>query len=129
MQLYGQPGRLRLVVVAPTGKKTIETGDVERLLNQVVRGLGDIVRQDKPRVRIWPAQLSVPGFAPTFHRLTRRPEPPGRPSQWVLMAGPAQVEGQQILLGLAIHADQANKWEQLTLKPLEWGEFLDTDEV
>ena len=73
LQLYGQPGRLRLVVVAPTGKKTIETGEVERLLNQVVRGLGDIVRQDKPRVRIWPAQLSIPGFAPTFHRLTRRP--------------------------------------------------------
>lgn len=122
--VQGQPGRLRLVVVAPVGKKTIESGDVEGVLNQVVRGLGDLVRQDKPRVRIWPAQLTTPGFAPTFHRLTRRPEPPGRASQWVLLAGPAQVEGQQILLGLAFYADQANKLEQLTLKPLEWDEVL-----
>ena len=123
--VQGQPGRLRLVVVAPTGKKAIDSSDVEGLLNQVVRGLGEISRQDRPRVRIWPAQLSNQGFAPTFHRLTHRPEPAGRASPWILMAGPAQAEGQQILLGLAFYADQPNKFEQLTLKPLEWCVVLD----
>ena len=125
--VQGQPGRLRLVAVAPVGKKTVEASEVDALLNQVVRGLGDIVRQDKPRIRIWPAQLTIPGFAPSFHRLTRRPEPAGRASPWVLLAGPANAEGQQILLGLAFYADQPNKMEQLTLKPLEWAELLDID--
>jgi hypothetical protein len=124
LAVQGLPGRLRLVVVAPTGKKSIDSSDVEGLLNQVVRGLGDIARQDRPRVRIWPTQLSNQGFAPTFHRLTHRPEPAGRASPWVLLAGPAHAEGQQILLGMAFYADQANKFERLTLKPLEWGEVL-----
>ena len=47
------------MVVAPVGKKHIDSGDVEALLNQMVRGTGDaIAHQDRPRVRIWPAQLS-----------------------------------------------------------------------
>ena len=73
--LHGHPMRVRLVVLAPMGKRPLPAnGAVEPLLDQVLRGLGDIARQDRPRLRVWPPQLSSQGFAPTFFRLTRRPE-------------------------------------------------------
>jgi hypothetical protein len=125
LTVQGQPVRLRLVVVAPVGKKPI-SGDaaVEPLLDKVVRGLGEVARQDKPRIRVWPTQLSSAGFAPTFHRLTHKPEGPGRPSRWILLAGPARAEEQQLLLGLAVLADKNSKLDMLTLEPLEWVEAL-----
>jgi hypothetical protein len=125
MVVQGHPGRLRLVAVAPVGKKPLSAGQVEGLLEGLVRGLGAVVRQDKPRIRIWPPQLSSAGFAPTFHRLTQRPEARGQPSRWVLLAGPANVDGQPILIGLAFLADKANRLDQMTVEPLEWSELID----
>ena len=84
-----QPVRLRYVVVAPVGKKPI--GKVDSVLEQVFRGLGEVAIDDHPRVRLWPPQLSTAGFAPTFFRLTKRPDPPGRASRWILLAGPARA--------------------------------------
>jgi len=128
--VQGAVGRLRLVVVAPVGKKTIAADTaVEALLDRLVRGLGELVKQDKPRVRVWPPQLSNQGFPPMFHRLTRRPEPPGRPSYHVLLAGTARVEGQQFLLGLAVRTDRPTRMEHLTLEPLQWAETLAVESV
>ncbi len=121
--VQGHPGRLRLVVVAPVGKRTIEADEVEALLDGLVHGLGELVRQDRPRIRIWPPQLSQQGFAPTFGRLTHRPSPK-QPSRWVLVAGPAKTQGRQILLGLAIQTDNANQVDLLLPGPLEWGEVV-----
>ena len=75
--VLGRPVRLRYVVVAPVGKKPL--GKVDSVLEQVFRGLGEVSIDDHPRVRVWGPQLSSAGFAPTFFRLTRRPEPEGRP--------------------------------------------------
>jgi hypothetical protein len=126
--VQGAPGRLRLVVVAPVGKKTIAPdAAVEPLLDRLVRGLGEQVRQDKPRVRVWPPQLSNQGFPPMFHRLTHRPEAPGQPSPYVLLAGTARVDGQQLLLGLAVRTDQPTRLDHLTLEPLEWAEALSVE--
>src|SRR5205823_1043563 len=84
-----QPGRLRLVVLAPVGKKAL--GPPETVLEEVVRHLGEAAVDDKPRIRTWPAQLSKQGFAPTFFRVTKRPDADGKPSRWVLLAGPARA--------------------------------------
>jgi hypothetical protein len=92
-----QPARLRLVVVAPVGRKVLSADQVEGVLEQVLRELGAAAAGDKPRVRVWPPQLSSAGFAPTFFRLTHRPDPAGKPSRWVLLAGPARAGGQPIL--------------------------------
>lgn len=121
----GEPTRLRLVVIAPLGKRALPAdGAVEPLLDEVLRGLGTIARQDRPRMRIWPAQLSHQGFAPTFFRLSRRPEPAGKPSRWVLLAGPARGGGQQFLLGLALCADRAADLGNLPMQASEWSEAL-----
>ena len=121
--LHGQPMRLRLVVVAPLGKRALPAnGAVEPLLDEVLRGLGAIARQDRPRIRVWPAQLSHQGFAPTFFRLTQRPEPAGKRSRWVLAAGPARAGGQPLLLGLALCAEDMTDLGNVSLQASEWGE-------
>jgi hypothetical protein len=123
--LYGQPLRLRLVVLAPLGKRALSAdGAVEPLLNRVLPGLGDIARQDRPRVRMWPPQLSQQGFALTFFRLTHRPEQAGKPSPWILIAGPVRAGGQQFLLGLALCADEPTDRGNLSLQAHQWIEVF-----
>jgi hypothetical protein len=130
LTLHGRPVRLRLVVVAPVGKRTVaEAGAVEGLLDQVLRGLGDVARHDKPRVRFWPPQLSQQGFAPTFFRRTRCPDKAGTPSHWVMTAGPARVGGTPILLGLAMWSDDEAPMEHKTLSETQWGEALQVKPV
>jgi hypothetical protein len=122
---YEQPMRLRLVVLAPQGKRSLPTdGDVEPLLDRLVYGLGGIARQDRPRFHVWPSQLSQQGFAPKFFRLTRRPEPAGKPSPWVLVAGPVRLGGQPFLLGLALWADEATDRGNVSLQAEQWSFVL-----
>ena len=125
LTVEGLPVRVRLVVVAPVGKEhPIRPDEVEELLEQTVRGMKGIVLEDRPRVRVWPPQLSKQGFAPTFHRETEKPESEGRPSRWVLVAGPALAGRRPILLGLALWADTPNTLGRLTLDPGRWAEVV-----
>lgn len=125
LTIEGNLVRLRLVVVAPIGReKTIDAADVEGLLDQMLKGLGAACRQDKPRVRVWPAQLSNKGFAPTFHRLVESPDPAGKPSHWVMVAGPTPPRPRPILLGLALWADEPNTTGQVTAQPDQWADLL-----
>jgi hypothetical protein len=117
-----QPSRLRLVVLAPIGKKPL--GAPETVLEEVVRSLGDAAVDDKPRIRTWPAQLSKQGFAPTFFRLTKRPDPEGKPSRWVLLAGPARAGATPVLLGLAVLLDTPSRLGLMTMDELQWPEVL-----
>ena len=122
LMVMNQPVRLRLVVVAPVGKRPV--GKVDSALEQVYRHLGEVTLDDKPRVRIWPPQLSSQAFAPTFFRLTKRPEPDGKPSRWILLAGPARAGSTPILLGLAVQAESAVNMGLLTMTERQWGEVL-----
>jgi hypothetical protein len=122
--VQGLPARLRLVVVAPAGKRTITLAEVEGLLDGLVPGLAEVVRQDKPRIRLWPPQLSQQGFAPTFGRHTHRPETAGQPSPWVLVAGPARTQGQQVLVGLAFHTEKPVQMDLIVPGPLPWTEIV-----
>jgi hypothetical protein len=118
-------GRVRLVVVAPVGRQiAVSEEAIAPFLNQLVRGLGDVLAADKPRVRVWPSPLSVRGFAPTFFRAVIRPEPIGRPSHWVLLAGPTKIGSAQMLVGLALYADQPNTLGGMTLEPNDWRNVL-----
>lgn len=125
LAVEGQPARMRLVVVAALGQQAgVSASEVERFLDQVLPGLGDVARQDKPRVKVWPPQLSHRGFAPTFHRVVTRPERDGADSRWVLVAGQAKVGKFPVLLGLALQADDANSLGRLTVEPHQWAEVL-----
>jgi hypothetical protein len=122
----GLPVRVRLVVVAPVGRlqEATSPAQVPGLLDDVLRGLGRYVTTDKPRVKVWPPQLSMAGFAPTFHRLVQSPDRPGRPSRWVKVAGPARAGQRNILLGLALLADEPCKLGEVPVEPTEWHRLL-----
>ncbi len=121
----GMPARLRLVVVAPIGRQNIIPEDgVGILLDQYVRGLGAIMKQDDPEVHIWPAQLSNAGFAPTFFRLVSRPEPDGKASRWILLAGATPARPKAVLLGLAFHAEEANTIGNTSVQVEKWATVL-----
>ena len=77
-----------------------------------------------PRVRVWPPQLSVAGFGPTFHRLIKSPDPGSNLSRWVKLAGPARTGKRPILLGLAVLADDPMKLGDVQVETTEWGELL-----
>ena len=124
LTVHGRPVRVRLVVVAPVGKRAIAEGGAEALLDEVLRGLGQIAKQDKPRIKIWPPQLSQAGFAPTFFRKVQCPDRAGKPSHWILAAGPARAGGRPVLLGLAMWGDDRAPMEQKTLAETEWDEAL-----
>jgi hypothetical protein len=117
----GRPARLRLVVVAPVGKDvTVDVGEIETMLDHVLYGLGDLVRQDKPRVCVWPAQLSNKGFAFLFNRMVRRPEPPGQASRWILVAGQTPARPRSFMLGLAVLTEEPSFVGHLFVPPTQW---------
>jgi hypothetical protein len=125
LTIYHQPVRVRMVVLAPVRRDVeIDTATIDQLLDRVVPGLGEIVRWDRPRIRVWPAQLSHQAFATTFHRRMHKPEPDGKPSRWVLVAGKAQIGKQSLLLGMGLWADEKNAMGHVTLGPSQWMDAL-----
>ncbi len=125
LYVYHVPVRLRLVVLAPPGKDSeVDALAVEKLLETILPGLGGIAANDKPRIRVWPRQLSQQGFTASFHRCTIRSEPEGEPSRWVLATGRAMLGKQTVLLGLGLWAGEANTLGRLTLEPHQWLDVL-----
>jgi hypothetical protein len=124
LRIHEVPVRLRLVVLAPAGRSFVDPDAADDLLDQVAQGLGAVARVDKPRIRVWPPQLSHSGFAPTFHRRVVRPEPEGQPSRWILLAGPVRVRGSVVLLGLAGYAEKPVTVGRLTLEENQWANVV-----
>jgi hypothetical protein len=127
LRVNGIPARLRLVVVAPPGKQhdPVAPDDVPALLDDMLRGLGGFVKADKPRIKVWPPQLSVAGFAPTFHRLVESPDRESQTSRWVKLAGPARTRKRPVLLGLALLADEPCDFGDIHVETQEWHEVLE----
>jgi hypothetical protein len=118
----GVPVRVRLVVVAPIGRSELANDDVPGLLDAVCKGLAAVVKADKPRVRVWPPQLSKDGFTWTFKRVIV-PDTEGT-SEWLRPAGPVKAGARPILLGLALWADEANDKGHVVVKEANWAGLL-----
>jgi len=125
LAVYHVPVRLRLVVVAGAGKeRDVDAIAVEKLLDRVLPGLGAVAARDRPRIRVWPPQLSQHGFVATFHRCTPKPEGEDQPSRWVLVAGRAAVGRAPVLLGLGLWAEEPTTIGRITLEPHQWLDVL-----
>jgi hypothetical protein len=121
----GIPVRLRLVIVAPAGTGAdLDEDEVDKLLDRLMPGLGEICRQDKPRVRVWPTQVSAEGFANQFHRNTIIPEGERAQSPWVCIAGRVKVGKDRVMLGLAAQGAKPNTIGRRTLGPDDWASVL-----
>jgi hypothetical protein len=125
LYVYHLPARLRLVIVAPAGKDMqLDAIAVEKLLDRLIPGLGAVTANDRPRIRVWPYQLSYQGFTAAFHRCTPKHEPEGSPTRWVLVAGRARAGRQPVLLGLGLWADEPNTIGRVNLEPQQWLDVL-----
>jgi hypothetical protein len=121
----GVPVRLRLVIVAPAGTESrFDPALLEKLLERVLPGLGGIFAADKPRVRVWPTQLSHEGFANHLHRNTIVPEGDGQLSKWVVVAGRARLPDCHVMLGLGLEALKPTTVGRRTIEAHEWASVL-----
>src|SRR5579863_4659106 len=69
LRVEGVPVRIRLVVVAPAGAEgEVDAEDVVAILERALPGLGAMCRADKPRIKVWPRQLSYEGFSRVFQK-------------------------------------------------------------
>jgi hypothetical protein len=125
LRVEGVPVRLRLVVIAPAGKDDeVHADDVERMLESILPGLGDICKGDKPRIKVWPRQLSYEGFTKHFQRNMLTPESAGELSRWVLLGGRAKLGKQQVMLGLGLQAVKPTTLGRRTVEAHEWPTVL-----
>ena len=125
LRVEGVPVRMRLVVLAPAGHdQEVDADEAAAMLDRILPGLGAIYHGDKPRVKVWPRQLSYEGFAKHFHRNMLVPEPEGELSRWVLVAGRAKLGKQQIMLGLGLQAVKPTTVGKRTVDAHEWVTIL-----
>lgn len=122
LMLDGLEVRMRLVVFAPVGtqKRPITPDEAPELLDDLMRGLGSFIKSDKPRIRVWPPQLSVAGWPPTFFRLAQSPDEEDRKSNWIRVAGTIRIAGKPHLLGLALYANETNRIGTIIFEPTDW---------
>jgi hypothetical protein len=125
LRVEGVPVRLRLVVVAPAGTASeFEVDELAELLEKVLPGLGEIYKNDKPRVKVWPTQVSYKGFATHFHKNMKTGAEEGELTRWVLVAGRAKLGKQQIMLGLGMQTIKPNTVGRRTVDSHEWANVL-----
>jgi hypothetical protein len=126
-----QPGRLRLVVLAPSPSYIgdLEPEMADSLLDWIHPGLGDILEFDKPRRVVWPRFPSLNHFVQMFHRLVQIPEAKGRRSPWMLISGSTRLGRQTIFLGLAVFLDKTSYQRTVQVVKEKWNEVLGMQEV
>lgn len=125
LTVEGVPVRLRLVVVAAAGKESqFDEEHIDKLLDRILPGLGAIYVGDKPRVRIWPMQLSHEGFTKHLHRNTIVPEGERKLSKWAVVAGMAKLDDCQVMLGLGLEALKPTTIGRKTIAAHEWDVLL-----
>ena len=122
--LYQRPAWIRLIVLAPVGRRPIDPADVAALLRHLGPNLEGPARADQPAIRLWPMQLSTMGFTNTFHRLTPTGETEDDPSHWVFLAGRAMVGKMQVFLGIALWMREPRSLGRLNLELEQWRDVL-----
>jgi hypothetical protein len=125
LRVEGSPARLRLVVIAPAGTASdFDMDELGQMLEKIVQGLGEIYKHDKPRVKVWPTQVSYKGFATHFHNNMKTGAAEGEQTRWVMVAGRVKVGKQQFMLGLALQTIKPNTIARLTVDAHEWTNVL-----
>ena len=74
-------------------------------------------------MKLWPAQVSVKGFTPTFTRHVEVPDDEDA-ERWVLLCGPAKVGPRTILVGMALLSDEPSYLEPVSMEPEDWRRML-----
>lgn len=111
LEYYYTPVRLAAIVVAPADRagELPPPDELAPLYDEIVPGLAEIVAEQQPLVRRWPAQLSVSGFGNTFFRHVPLPGDGGKGTVWASAAGMARFEGQPVMVGFVFRSAVTNQ--------------------
>jgi len=127
LQIYNVPVQLVILIIAPVGRGR-ETPSRERLpqiIDQIVPGLHAVVASHGTRIKLWPPQLSTPGFAAAMFGEFPLPGNRGKGTPWCAAAGRFSADGQSYLAGMVLRAAAVNNLSQFTLtNEAEWLEVL-----
>lgn len=118
LEVYHVPVRLALIVVAPRGRgRQLAVGEnAAKTLDQIAHGLGAVSAAHKPVLRLWPPQLSSEGFSSAFFGALKLPGEHGQGTPWIALSGPCIINGQKMLVGMALCAGEENNLSQAVLQ-------------
>ncbi|HEY7326153.1 MAG TPA: hypothetical protein VH592_00830 [Gemmataceae bacterium] len=127
----GQPGRLRMVILAPSpsyiGEMSPDMAD--SLLDWLQPGMGELLEFDQPRKVVWPRHPSLDRFVQMFHKLVRIPESPGRRTPWLLISGSTRLGRQTVFVGLVVFLDKTDYKREIQVAKEKWNEVLGLQKV
>jgi len=132
LYLHGIRMRAAVVVLAPVGRgsRLPPVEELPDLLDQATPGLARVLTSHAGRVKLWPPQLSVQGFAQAFFVHFRLPGDRGKGTPWCVVAGKFEAGGRPLLLGLALSAAAPNNLSQIVVQHEgEWPRLLEVREA
>lgn len=127
LQFYNLPVRLVVIVLAPVGRgNALPSRDrLLEIIDQIVPGLKMVAAAHGTTIKLWPPQLSTPGFSQALFSEIRLPGNRGKGTPWSAVAGRFSADGKAYLAGMAVRAATANNLSQVTLSSeTEWLEVL-----
>jgi hypothetical protein len=131
LSVRGNPGRLRLVVLAPpaAGGEAPPDGSHGPLLEAAVRGLGEVAGFDFPKVETWTDRQARENFRAAFVEGVKAPEAQGEPSPWVLLTGTVVTPRGPHPLGLAVLTEKATAERVIEVPEGGWAAVLAVRDV
>ncbi len=122
----GLPAHMRLIILS-TGNKSggdLSEDMADRILDWIKEDSALVASYDQPGVRLWPPFYSQDGFASNLAANVPIPEPPGRKSHWVLLAGRVKMGRAVINVGIALYTDEASSLRLVKIRGDRWLDVL-----
>ncbi len=122
LECYETPVRLAALVLAPAGAgRALPPRDFwAALVDQIVPGLAEVVREHGTELMAWPPQLSPRGFSQQFFTSLALPGDRGKGSRWCAVAGRFEASGQPWMVGMALCADKPNSLGEFLVEQHGW---------
>lgn len=127
LTFYSLPVRLVIAVVAPLGRggELPPSDGTRKLFDDLLPGLGGVIKSHGTEVIRWPEVLSSEGFARRFFATVRLPGNRGKESPWCSVAGRFESDGNLYMAGLTLCAASDNSLGEFTVdRPNGWLEML-----
>ena len=111
LQLYGEPTRLVVFVLAPRGRSVQfpPPTELHHLVDRIVPGVSRILDSHQPIFRRWEPQMSFEGFTHAFNFNMQLPGDKGKGTPWSSVAGKISVPGGQLFAGMVCRSANENQ--------------------
>lgn len=115
---YNVPVRVAAFVLAPVGRTAAlpPPDKLREVVDRIVPGMMEIIDRHQPVFRRWPGQISSQGFGSAFVGKLRLPGESGKGTPWTAVVGKIDYQGQQLLAGIVLRADEPNGLGVITLE-------------